>query len=123
MLESKVLQGIQNAAPLFKCRLFRNNVGLFHVTDHGRRRTIKTGLCNGSSDLVGYTKKVITKDMVGQNIAIFTAIETKKSDWKKDKKLNTHESKQKEFIDMVKKDGGIADFSNSVEDFINIIDN
>jgi hypothetical protein len=34
-------------------RVFRNNVGLF-VTRHGT--PIRTGLCPGSSDLIGWTK-------------------------------------------------------------------
>ena len=41
-------------------------------------RQIKYGLCNGSSDLIGWTPITITPDMIGKKIAVFTAIEVKK---------------------------------------------
>lgn len=40
-------------------------------------RFIRSGLCTGSSDLVGWVEKTITPDMVGQKLAVFVAIETK----------------------------------------------
>jgi len=119
--ESLVQRSIAQTAPLYQCELYRNNVGGFAVQDGRRTRYVKTGLCKGSSDLIGYTKTTITPDMVGKNIAIFTAIEVKRSDWKITKKFTETEKGQEIFIDTVKNDGGIAGFANSVEGFINVI--
>lgn len=120
--ESSVTKTIKSIAPLFKCMLFRNNVGLFHVLERGRKRVIKTGLCKGSSDLIGYTERIITPDMVGQKIAVFTAIEVKKEDWKVTKKLNEHENNQKIFLDKIKEGGGLAGFVNSIDSFKELVD-
>lgn len=89
-----------------RARLFRNNVGLFE-TKGGH--LVKTGLCAGSSDLIGFSSKIVTQDMVGKKIAIFTAIEvkTKKGRSSKD---------QMNFISAVKNFGGIAGVARSKED-------
>lgn len=119
--ENIILKIIQNNSLFFKSRLFRNNVGMFNIIEKNKRRVVKTGLCKGSSDLIGYTTKEITADMVGKKIAVFTAIEVKKSDWNKNKKLNDHEEVQKMFIDNVKDSGGLAGFATSVDDLEKII--
>ena len=78
-------------------RLFRNNVGLF-TTDTGSK--IKTGLCNGSSDLVGFDSK-----------GKFIAIEVKT----KTGKLSEDQSR---FIDVVNSVGGIAYVARSTDEAI-----
>ena len=55
-------------------RLFRNNVGTALTLDG---RYIKFGLCEGSSDLIGFESITITKEMVGKKIARFCAFEIK----------------------------------------------
>ena len=50
-------------------RIFRNNVGMING--------VQFGLCVGSSDLIGFKSVTITPEMVGQKVAIFTAIEVK----------------------------------------------
>lgn len=55
-------------------RLWRNNVGVFYTKDG---RMIRTGLCVGSADLIGFESIVITKEMVGFKVAIFRADEVK----------------------------------------------
>ena len=50
-------------------RMFRNNVGQIGG--------LSFGLCAGSSDLIGFQSLTITTEMVGQKIAVFTAIEVK----------------------------------------------
>jgi hypothetical protein len=63
----------------------------------------------GQSDLGGWTKVTITPEMVGKDIAVFTAIETKRSKGGKasDDQLN--------FVDQVQRQGGIAGIANSVD--------
>ena len=62
---------------------------------------IETGLMAGASDQVGITSIVITPEMVGESIGVFTAIESKslKDRW---------QPFQKEFLKMVADAGGIA---------------
>lgn len=79
--------------------LFRNNVGLAKLKD-GRR--IRYGLCPGSSDLVGWKTVEVTPEMIGQKIAVFTAIEVKSIRGK-------ISAKQQNFIDVVRNAGGIAE--------------
>lgn len=95
------------------CKLFRNNVGLFKTKDG---RTVKTGLCNGSSDVIGITSVTITPDMVGKKIGVFTAIEVKKPN-KKMTKI------QQDFVNVIKSLGGFAGMANSVETAKEIISN
>lgn len=100
--------------------LFRNNTG---VGFQGKRaiinsrqviiepRQITFGLCVGSSDLIGWTEKIVTSDMIGQKIAIFTALEVKNLSGKTTKE-------QINFIKQVRKSGGIANVMRWVdEDF------
>jgi hypothetical protein len=64
---------------------------------------------SGTSDLVGWTPVRITPDMVGCQVAVFTAIETKKT-----KGGRTSED-QINFIAQVQRAGGIAGVASSPE--------
>lgn len=123
--ESEIMQDIRLASPGENCHLMRNNVGVLRdVTG----RPIRYGLLNEtcemnsrikSSDLIGITVIKITPDMVGQNVAVFTAIECKSQDWKPSN--NPRERAQNNFIAWVLSLGGFAGFAKSVDDFRNII--
>lgn len=91
---------------------WRNNIGLCKYKDY----VVKYGLCEGSSDRIGLTKIKITPEMVGREMAIFTAIEIKAD------KGNKRE-KQKHFIDFIKKAGGIALFATNSKQIKEAIDN
>lgn len=108
-------------------KIFRNNVG---TGWQGKRKVIPgkpndvylenarplhAGLCVGSSDLIGYTMVEITPEMVGQKVAIFTAIEVKA------KGKNASEE-QKNFIEVVKHAGGLAGVARKEADALKIID-
>jgi len=69
-------------------------------------RFFNAGLCVGSSDLIGIKSTEITPDMVGQKIAIFTAIEVKQPNGRTSKE-------QINFINMVNSLGGIAFIAHS----------
>ena len=88
-------------------RLLRQNVGLGwvgraeklgggDVLIHGAR-PLHAGLCRGSSDLIGWSPRVIN----GQRIAVFTAVELKTG-----RQQLTDE--QRRFLDAVERAGGIA---------------
>jgi hypothetical protein len=117
--ESTVQQEIQIKAMHHGCTLMRNNRGA--ATDE-TGRLIRYGLGHvgpkdkyKSVDLIGITKVVITPDMVGKTLGVFTAIEVKKEDWKFTKVFDEHEQLQKNFLDWVTYNGGIAGFANSVD--------
>lgn len=120
-LEDEVQQEIQMEAPKFGSILLRNNSG---ALNDATGRPVRYGLGNTSSkvnenfkssDLIGITSIVITPEMVGQRIGVFTAIEVKKEGWKY--KGEKRELAQKNFIDFVLLKGGFAGFCASTSDF------
>lgn len=119
--ESEIQQLIQIEAAKHHCILMRNNSG---ALPDKTGRVIFFGLGNvskkhseniKSSDLIGITSVVITPEMVGKTVGIFTAFEIKKEDWNNDKTLDKREQAQKNFIDFVISKGGIASFLNTVD--------
>lgn len=93
--ETTIQRQIMVAASKTGARVFRNNVGF----DADRR--VKYGLCNGSSDLIGWVPITITADMVGQTIARFLAIEVKTATGKPT-------LEQTRFLTAVNNNGGIG---------------
>lgn len=93
-------------------RLFRNNVGQCQAADG---RVVRFGLCEGSSDLIGFTSVEITPEMVGQRLAVFTAVEVKTP-------RGRISDAQQKFIDLVRSAGGRAGVARSVEDVQPIIE-
>jgi hypothetical protein len=117
--ESTVQQEVQMRAMYYSCTLMRNNNGAC-VDETGR--LVRYGLGHTSpkqqfksADLIGITKMVITPEMVGKTIGVFTAIEVKKEEWNCNKKLDDHEIKQQSFLQWVITNGGFAGFANSVD--------
>lgn len=110
--ETDLVKSIRLAAGRGNVRLFRNNVGQAR-TETGA--VIVYGLCSGSSDLIGWVSRTVTADMVGQKVAIFTALEVKKAGRYADKD-------QRNFIRVVKEAGGIADVVRSVEEAKGVVD-
>ena len=106
MSESEILKECKLAATKCGARLFRNNCGVA-VYQSGHR--VKYGLCTGSSDLIGWTPRVIQPDDVGRLVAVFTAIETKQPG-----KRPT--AAQQNFIERVLEAGGIAAVATNCED-------
>lgn len=92
------------------CRLFRNNTGA--IKDE-TGRLVRFGLCKGSSDLIGFKTVTITPEMVGKQVAIFTAIEVKTPTGKPT-------PEQLHFVNRVKELGGIAGIARSVDDVLAI---
>lgn len=105
-------------------RLFRNNTGQAwqgtskkFVTEKGRRylilydpRPVDAGLCEGSSDLIGWKTVTITPEMIGTEVAVFTAIEVKK-----EIKSVVSES-QLNFLTVIRKMGGVAGLARSADE-------
>ena len=126
MKESATASHIRLDAAQHGIELWRNNVGAC-MDDRGRM--IRYGLCNDSpilakhvksSDFIGIAPVVVTQEMVGHVVGVFTAVETKASDWKmvpSDKRGIA----QAAFHDIVLRSGGFAGFARTVEEFRRIV--
>lgn len=89
-----------------RATLFRNNVGVAAYPDGSR---VAYGLAPGSSDLIGWTTRTVTPGMVGQRIAVFTAIEVKTP-------TGQPTDQQSHFLETVHRAGGIAFIARSEAD-------
>lgn len=125
--ESEVQQLIQIEGPQHNCVLMRNNSGCFKDSTG---RLVRFGLGNisnkyndrmKSSDLIGVTSMVISPDMVGKTIAVFTAIEVKAEGWGPPE-LSRREIAQNNFVQWIRKQGGIAGFASSILDFKRLLE-
>lgn len=126
LAESTVQNQIRDMGARLGDHLWRNNCG---VLPDATGRPVRYGLCNDSpalnkvvksSDLIGPTRITITPEMVGQVVAVFTAIEVKEEGWTFNPR-NPREVAQKAFIDLVLQAGGFAGFAQSVADYRSIV--
>lgn len=106
MSETALLRELMTHWSASGMRLFRNQVGSYQLPDG---RWLSSGLCIGSSDLIGWAPVIVTPEMMGRTVAIFTAIETKVG--KRDTTVQ-----QAKFISRVREDGGLAVVARSSED-------
>lgn len=101
--------------------VFRNNTGMGWIGESVRLRDgsiliknprpLHAGLTKGSSDLIGWKPTLITEEMVGSILAVFTAIEVKAKSGRATKE-------QLHFIDMVRKGGGIGGIARTPEEAV-----
>ena len=91
--------------------LWRNNVGQARMPDGS---TVRFGLCQGSSDLIGLTPTLITPEHVGKTIARFVAIEVKTP-------TGRLTPEQERFLALVTAKGGLAGVARSPADALAIL--
>lgn len=125
MKEANIMRIIELAlGKLPHVKIFRNNVGMGwigkskNVNGHviiENARPLHAGLCEGSSDLIGWTTVEITPDMVGKKLAVFTALEVKTEG-------GNVSPKQRNFLEVVRASGGIAGIAHSPEGARQIIE-
>ena len=125
-MNEAVLQSIIRRDFAYIGPIWRNNSG---ACEDNTGRLIRYGLGNDSaqlnkvvksSDLIAITPVVITPDMVGQTIGIFTALEVKAPGWT----LRPSDARglaQEKFHDIVKKAGGYAGFVTTPNDIFKVI--
>lgn len=94
-------------------RIFRNQVG--SLPDPRTGRMVQFGLARGSADLIGWRTMVITPEMVGQRIAVFTSLEIKTP-------TGRLAPAQRHWLHAVHQAGGIAGVARSVGDALRIIE-
>jgi hypothetical protein len=110
--EAAIQQQVRLALARAGVVAFRNNVGQY--TDPKTCRPIRYGLGVGSSDLIGWTPIVVTPDMVGRQLAVFTAVEVKAE-------RGRPTTEQINFIKQVLKAGGFAGIARSPQDAVEIV--
>ena len=111
MTEQQIQQHIRLACGTGDTRLFRNNTGTLRDQNG---RPVQFGLCKGSADLIGWTTRTVTPEMVGQRIAVFTSIEVKTP-------TGRLRPEQQQWLDAVQAAGGIAGVARSVDDALRIV--
>jgi hypothetical protein len=135
MKESNVLRSAWLAVASVGATMFRINTGKAWLSGGGEPYRLKDGSVvvpnarpialgfadpkgdpiEGTSDLGGWTTIVVTPEMVGQKVAVFTVIETKESGGGRKR------TAQKNFIARVIAAGGIGGFASSAEAAVEII--
>lgn len=124
MSEADITNPILKEASRMGARLFRQNVALAWVGKQIKRtpttitlenpRPLHAGLCKGSSDVIGWTPVLVTPEMVGSTLAVFTAIEVKAG-----RVPVTDE--QRKFVAAVVEAGGIARVVRSVAEAVSAL--
>jgi len=132
MVESNVLKRVLLKASEIGSTLFRNNTGLGWVGKVIRpnkptmmlvtpvdvlvknARPLRAGLCEGSSDTIGWCSVTVVPSMLGRKIAVFVALEVKDTGGRPSKE-------QINFIERAKMAGAIAGIVYSPEDAADII--
>lgn len=117
--ETDVRTGILRVLSPLGWRFWINHVGHGWVGTQTKRtehtitlhdpRPLTAGLGVGSSDLIGFTPVVITAEMVGSTVAVFTAVEVKSASGRPTQP-------QLDFVKMVRDAGGIACVARSSQD-------
>ena len=129
-------QGIQNLIRIFMSGIgvvnWRNNTGTGWVGKAKNIRThctvacepgdvviknarpLRSGLCKGSSDIIGITPVFITQAHIGRTLGVFSAIEVKS-------KTGKPSADQLNFLRVVEKAGGFAGIARSNDDIEVII--
>lgn len=111
MSEQEIQQRIRLALGKGPVRLWRNNTGT--LMDR-QGRPVQFGLCKGSSDLIGLRSITVTPEMVGQQLAVFAAVEVKAE-------RGRVTPEQTAFIDAVNGMGGLAGVARSVEEAAGVL--
>ncbi len=111
MRETPIMRLTMIALSAIGSRVFRQNTGMGWVGKVARKtkdeitlrnyRPLHAGMCVGSSDIIGWTPVVITPEMVGRTVAVFTAIESKGEG-------GGASDEQENFIARISEAGGIA---------------
>jgi hypothetical protein len=116
--EVSLRKQVQLACSRLGARLFRVNTGAAWVGRVISRpfpggvlledaRPIRMGLATGGSDLIGWTLCTVTPEMVGTEVALFTAVELKTG-------ATRVTREQSFFLDAVRRAGGLAGVARTV---------
>lgn len=124
MTETDIMRRLMKLATNLGSRMFRVNTGqAWAGTVRKNRdgsitlanpRPVHMGLVTGGSDLIGFTPITVTQDMVGNRLAVFTAVEVKTA-------TGRPTAEQRQFISVVQRAGGFAGIARNDEDLTMIL--
>lgn len=106
MSEQRIQQEIRLALGNGDVRLWRNNTGCLFDR---QGRPVRFGLAPGSSDLIGLRRMRIGPEHVGQEVAVFAAVEVKDA-------RGRPTQEQLQFLEIVRQMGGLGGIARSVDD-------
>ena len=106
MSEQELQQRIRLELGSGPVRLWRNNVGALRDQ---RGRLVSYGLCPGSSDLIGLRRLRVGPEHLGQELAVFCALEIKSQ-------RGRPSAEQQRFLAQVGAMGGLAGVIRSLEE-------
>ena len=109
--ESQLIARVERRAEQLGLQLYRNQVGTYHLPDG---RWIRSGLCVGSSDLIGWMSVVITPAHLGRTLAVFVGVEAKGE-------KGRLAPAQQAFLQTVTQAGGVSGVVRSVDDFETLV--
>lgn len=114
MKEKEIQNKIQENFHLYG-RLFKNDNGCaYHKIYNNKYIPFTYGMGIGVSDLIGFTDIVVTQDMVGKSLPVFTALEVKTQ-------TGRPSQEQLNFINLVNTHNGVAGIVRSQEEVEEII--
>jgi hypothetical protein len=119
--EKNIQSEIMLAVSQYGCMVWRNETagcwaGKVIKKDKGNvtienARFINAGLCKGSNDIIGITPVLITQEMVGKTLGVFTGIEVKT-------KIGRLSDEQKIFDANVNRINGVSFTARSAEEAV-----
>lgn len=118
--ERDLLRELLRAASALGARLFRNQIGAYRLARpqciecQRFGRVLTSGLCVGSSDLVGWVPVVIGPEHLGRTLAVFCGVEAKRADGRLSEP-------QRAFLAALERDGAVSGVARSVADLHDII--
>lgn len=121
MSEGAVMRTLMLYASEHGAVLFRNQVGHYVIAQKDCKSCqrfgthLKSGLCVGSSDLIGYTPVLVGEQHVGRTLALFTGIEAKREVG------GVVSDEQRRFLIAVETAGGIQGVARGEQDLAAIL--
>jgi hypothetical protein len=119
--ERDILRTLLIAASALGSVLFRNPRGIERIALKScakcqrEGRVVSYGLCNGASDLIGWTPHVVTLADVGRTVGLFTAVEVKRESG------GRVSEDQRRFLAALERAGAVAGVARSVSDLEEIL--
>ena len=118
-LQNEIRNALAGRALVFRCNVGQAWAGDATKLPGGRvllanARPFNTGLPPGFSDLFGLVAVTITPEMVGQRVAVFTALEVKSPNGRPTEQ-------QLAFVKAVNDNGGRAGVVRSVDDAMRVV--
>lgn len=121
MTESALVRLLLLESSKLGVTLFRNQVGQYRLAlpdcprCQEQGRVLRSGLCVGSPDLVGWMPVTVTPEMAGQRLAVFAGIEAKRP------VRGRTSAEQRAFLAALQRAGAVCGVVRSLDDLVTIL--